>query len=112
MYIETTEEVSYNSGIKGSELGKVKGIIESFSWLEDWNVVGVNYRYETLNGTVLQKGGFALVEEQIDGLNSMVEPNLTKTEYRAKERERAYLGFIKQMAESLEIEESKIIIKE
>lgn len=112
MYIQTKVAVTYNSGINGTKQGIVKGIIESYSWLEDFNVVGVNYRYEDVDGNVLQRSGFALQHESIDNLNAVVEPKLTETDYRKKERERAYLGFSIQMQQTFGVEEDDLEIIE
>ena len=112
MYIQTKQAVTYNSGINETKQGIVKGIIESYSWLEDFNVIGVNYRYEDNEGNVLQRAGFALQNESIDNLNEVVEKKLTETDYRKKERERAYLGFSIQMQQTFGIEEGDLEIIE
>lgn len=112
MYIQTKVAVTYNSGISETKQGIVKGIIESYSWLEDFNVIGVNYRYEDNEGNVLQRAGFALQNESIDNLNEVVEKKLTETDYRKKERERAYLGFSIQMQQTFGVEEDDLEIIE
>lgn len=110
MYLQTNTEISYNYGVGSSATSVVRGFIDSFSWLNDWTKLAVNYRYEKEDGTIIKRSGFEIETAEIDALNGAVEPLLTATEYRAKERERAHLGFIVQMAQTFSLDQSQISI--
>lgn len=110
MYIETKNAIPYNSGIKGSTTGIVRGIIKSFSWVKDWTVVLINYEYQTTEGVVLESNSLELDATAIDELDATIEPLIEGKTYREREECRAYLRFTFQMAETFEISQAEIVL--
>lgn len=114
MRLRTKIDVTYNSGVTGTATGIVEGILESTALMNDFNTVGANYLYGTVEGdtfTPFHNDGFAIDGEMCDQLYNMIKGNIPEgLEFRDTQRWMYYLAFAVEMANTFGIEVSDIEI--
>ena len=114
MRLRTKIDVTYNSGVTGTATGIVEGILESTALLNDFNTVGANYLYGTVDGdtfTPFHKDGFTVNGEDADSLYNAIKGNIPEgLEFRDTQRYTYYLAFVYEMAQTFSIEPSNIEI--
>ena len=104
MKLRTKIEVSYNSGASGSSKGIVEGRLQDCVWLDDFNVIGANYSYTTLEGRVFYTDGFTVSNEDVETLYTAIENSIPDgLDYRSTNRISFYLGFIFEMAKTFNV---------
>jgi len=111
MKLRTKVEVTYNSGIAGSETGIVEGSLQDCAWFDDFNAIGANYTYNNPQGEVFYKNSFTVEGEQIELLFEAIKGSIPEgLGFRDKTRFEFYLGFIFEMSKTFGIETTDIEI--
>ena len=109
MKLKTNIKVEINTGVKAKVEEFVEGYIESVSWLNGFEAVGVNYVYSVDGGEPLHKGSFIVESTDIDTLYDSVKSLIpSNPSHRRTVETKFYLGFAVEMANTLEVDMSKI----
>jgi hypothetical protein len=111
MKLRTKIEVTYNSGIAGSETGIVEGNLQDCAWFNDFNSIGANYTYNAPNGEPFHKNGFTVEGEKIEQLYEAIKASVTEDlGFRDKTRLEFYLAFVFEMSKTFGIATTDIEI--
>jgi len=105
MTIKSTKNVTFNSGVAGTREGILTGVIESVSWVNDFNCVGANYSYIDTEGKKVFTDAFTVenekIEELYEAIKGSIPPNGT---HREIEKTKFYLAFMYVMSATFGIE--------
>jgi len=113
MKLETTIDVTYNvkGTIKKQETGKLVLRITNTSWMDDFDKVGVNYKYLRPDETLVSTGSFTATNGDInaiyDAIKGSIPEGLNQTEHT---KYKFYLAAQIEMSTSLEIQVSEITL--
>jgi hypothetical protein len=112
MKLRTKIDVTYNSGVAGTNTGIVEGVLLSAGWIgQGFEQIGANYAYADSNGNTLAQGGFTVEGANIQALYDAIEGSIpTGLSYQETEQYKYYLAFLYEMSQTFSIELTDIEI--
>jgi hypothetical protein len=110
MKLRTKIDVTYNDGVTGSATGIVEGHLQNTSLMDNFNVIGANYKYslppneqgEVQDITPIL--GFIVEGTDADNLYNIIKGDIPAgLEFREMQRYTYYLAFVYEMAKTFNI---------